>query len=231
RVSVDQKVIASTAIGRKNYWRVLASGVPVAGKRIHQCLDMIHDDMVQVWNFLDPELLLEKDEVKTKLWNVVNDLANVENASPNVGIRASAAAGGRVAAEVADARPPITIGLMKWLYDMYFQSPGIIQILMAYIVDLTAILEGILHLIQPLPQDAADARAQPLSQELIFLAVEAYNESDAKKHAHAQIKDFVRTVQHIFNRDRVFEKVSSLLEAQRFDPGAECKRRARELVH
>ncbi|KAG8983011.1 hypothetical protein FRB93_007712 [Tulasnella sp. JGI-2019a] len=155
--------------------------------------------------------LLERDEVKIKLWNVVNDLANEDSANPNA---------------------PITVKTtvpVKWLYGVYRQTPGIIQILMAYIVDLTAILEGVLHLIQPRSQDAAEAWAQPLSQELIFLAVEAYNESDAKKHAHAQIKDFVRTVQHIFNRDRVFEKVSSLLEAQRFDPGEEYKRRARRL--
>ncbi|KAG8977753.1 hypothetical protein FRB93_011820 [Tulasnella sp. JGI-2019a] len=192
-----------------------------------------------IWNFLDPELFLEREEVKVKLWEVVDDLAPKETTSPNAGIRASAAAGGGVAAIFGGAFPPaapivvpITVGatvLVKWLYDVYRQTPGIIQILMAYIVDLTAILEGVLHLIQPRSQDAAEARAQQLSQDLIFLAVEAYNKSDAKKQAHIHIKAFVGTVQNIFNRERVLGRVVSLLETQRFDPGEEYKRRARRL--
>ncbi|KAG8978534.1 hypothetical protein FRB93_011043 [Tulasnella sp. JGI-2019a] len=161
---------------------------------------MIHEDIVQAWDFLDPEMLLERKEVKAKLWEVVGDLAPKETTSPNADIRVSAGAWSGVIASV----------LRKWIYGVY-PAPDVIQILMAYIVDLTAILEGALHLIQSRPWGAAYARAHPLSQDLIFLALEAYNESEVKKRAHTQIKTFVRTTQNISKCERVFERVSSLL--------------------
>ncbi|KAG8998339.1 hypothetical protein FRB93_013815 [Tulasnella sp. JGI-2019a] len=75
---------------------------------------------------------------------------------------------------------PLVIGgvmLLKWLYNVYSQTPGIIRVLMAYIIDLTAILEGLHHLIQPRPGDNAEPQTLPLSGELILATVDAYNTS------------------------------------------------------
>jgi hypothetical protein len=33
------------------YWRGLASGVNFLGKDLRRCLEVIHDDIVSVWNF------------------------------------------------------------------------------------------------------------------------------------------------------------------------------------
>ncbi|KAG9001364.1 hypothetical protein FRB93_012140 [Tulasnella sp. JGI-2019a] len=225
RVSVHQKISASTAVGRKNYWRVLAPGISVSGKPIWQCLDMIHHDIVQVWNFQDPKSLLKSTKMKTLMRVVVSDL--YQEPDPNNGMfRGAGAAVGiinAVASLFSTGVPigPLVIGgvmLLKWIYDIYSQTPDIIRVLMAYIVDLTAILEGLHHLIQPRHDDSAEPQTKPLSDGLIDATVDAYNASANKIQSHTQITDFVGSVPNPFNRDSVLNKVISLLENQRFHP-------------
>lgn len=36
------------------YWRGLASSIHFPGKTLEQCLNRIHDDMIDIWNFNDP---------------------------------------------------------------------------------------------------------------------------------------------------------------------------------
>ncbi|KAG9001366.1 hypothetical protein FRB93_012142 [Tulasnella sp. JGI-2019a] len=225
RVSVHQKISASTAIGRKNYWRVLASGIPVAGKPIWQCLDMIHEDIVQVWNFLDPEYLLESDDIKILMCEVVSDLYQEPDRNDRVssGAGAGAAVANALTGLFCPGVPiePLVIGgvmFLKWLYSIYSQTPSNIRVLMAYIIDLTAILEGIHHVIQPRPGVGAETQTQPLSEELILTTASAYNASINKTRSHTQITDFVGSVPNPFNRDWVLNKVIGMLESQRFRP-------------
>ena len=51
QVSQSQPCSTSTYSDGTEYWRGLASGANFLGKDLRQCLEVIHDDIVDIWNF------------------------------------------------------------------------------------------------------------------------------------------------------------------------------------
>ncbi|KAG8855416.1 hypothetical protein FRB96_007074 [Tulasnella sp. 330] len=129
---------------------------------------------------------------------------------------------------------PIALGVAvgHWLYTVYQQTPGILRVLMGYIIDLTAILEGLFVLLraQSIPDEGALPR--PLTIGLINLTIEEYQESETKPQCHKLIKKFVGSRPNIFQvdyRDQVLQEVINLIENHRFVPSDECKQNAKAL--
>ena len=51
RVSQIQPCNTSTSSVAAEYWKGLASGANFMGRDLRQCLGVIHDDIVEIWNF------------------------------------------------------------------------------------------------------------------------------------------------------------------------------------
>jgi len=148
------------------------------------------------------------------------------------GSAATSAVGGIVGGLSGPAAPivvPIVAGVVigKWLYDVYMQTPGILRVLMGYIIDLTAILECLFLLIQA--QHGIGPRK--VTHKLIQLALTAYGESESKPQSHQAIKALVEDTS-IFqrgHRDTVLEEVKRLIQKHRFEPDRGLKEKAAQL--
>ncbi|KAI0246863.1 hypothetical protein BJV78DRAFT_97371 [Lactifluus subvellereus] len=53
RVSRDVKLQASIVVGQRRYWRSLGSSREFVGRTLEYCIDVIHTDIVDVWNLRD----------------------------------------------------------------------------------------------------------------------------------------------------------------------------------
>jgi hypothetical protein len=82
---------------------------------------------------------------------------------------------------------------------------------MAYIVDLTLIMQNIFWLVS--------IYQIPVSPRLIILACSAYKESTVMAHAHEEIRKHVeaQVVHHRLNRDHALSKIEELLNGNRIN--------------
>ncbi|KAJ7225083.1 hypothetical protein C8J57DRAFT_1481857 [Mycena rebaudengoi] len=75
RFSAKANIEASIRIGRKRYWRGLLSGI-FLGFSMRTVLDVLQQDIVNVWNMHDPENYLRKPEFLSLLSVLVEDLSD-----------------------------------------------------------------------------------------------------------------------------------------------------------
>jgi len=101
--------------------------------------------------------------------------------------------------------------LALWLYQTYQQSEETLRRLMAYIIDLTLVMQNLFWL------SVVDER--PMSRRLIKLALKAYNESPQKTRIHNAIVDYVKQagVFERAGRDGVLEKIEELINSHRIE--------------
>ncbi|KIK01801.1 hypothetical protein K443DRAFT_6597 [Laccaria amethystina LaAM-08-1] len=186
RVNPAMKIDAVIAIGKKRYWRGLASSANFPGKTIEACLRVLHTDIVRVWNIQDEFGHLESKEFRALMATLAGEqYEELLRASPVL-----AALIGLIGGLSGPAAPiviPIaaTAVLGKWVYDVYQQSALMVQRLMAYIVDFTIIMQVIFGLV-------INARLR-LSRRLIKLAFAAYNNSIERRQVHNEIKEHVKS--------------------------------------
>ncbi|KAI0245737.1 hypothetical protein BJV78DRAFT_262384 [Lactifluus subvellereus] len=74
-VSRDVKLQASIVVGQSRYWRSLKSSHEFAGQTLEYCIDIIHTDIVDVWNLRDQNKYLSSREFKAQMSHLVKDLA------------------------------------------------------------------------------------------------------------------------------------------------------------
>jgi len=101
--------------------------------------------------------------------------------------------------------------LAKWVYDVYQRSHDTLRRLMAYIVDLTLIMQNVFWL--------AAIYHVPVSRRLVKLAYVAYKESIVKTDVHEDIKKYVegQNVLDRLRRDSALEKIVELLNKNRIN--------------
>ncbi|KAG1721989.1 uncharacterized protein EDB91DRAFT_1088288 [Suillus paluster] len=186
RVDISLKIKASIAIGEKRYWRGLASSMDFAGFTMKDCLSVIHKDVIDVWNFNDPHDHLASSKFQEL---ILNDLDKEE--FPNTagsfkfGLSVVGAIIGIMTPLAAPFLPivaPIAAGVVmaKWVYDIYQQTNITLRRMMAYIVDLTCIMQ-IAFLLAP---------TGPISRRVIKIAIKAYDEA-GKSSVHSAIHSHV----------------------------------------
>jgi len=150
RVDPKLKIKASIDIGKRKYWKALGSTAAFKGNTVAACLQVLHIDIVRVWNFKDPHGYLYSDEFKDLMARLVGKLDVGSTANPNqtmmVGLSTVAAIAGIVSALSGPAAPivvPIaaSVVLAKWVHDVYQISRVVLQHFVAYIVDLTLVLQ------------------------------------------------------------------------------------------
>ncbi|OAX33211.1 hypothetical protein K503DRAFT_775849 [Rhizopogon vinicolor AM-OR11-026] len=188
RVDPKLKITTSIGVGKRKYWKALASATAFRGHTALACLEVLHTDIVRVWNFSDPHHYLDSKEFKTLMVTVVNHMDVGSIAQPNrtvtFGLSAVAAIAGITSALSGPAAPivvPImaTVVIGKWVYDVYQLSRVVLRHFIAYIVDLTLILQT-LYLVSD---------SQELSRRTIKLAVASYLKSATSADVHGRIQE------------------------------------------
>jgi len=147
RANTDLKVDASIDVGRLKYWSGLLSHTDITGKKLRQCLDVIHYDIVSVWNIRNSSYLAS-DDFKAKMTVLVDDLVsnhNTPTSSDSLTLTTVAALAGAASspAGIVILGVGSIVWIAKWLFDVYQNSAhniACVMGLMAYIVDLTIIM-------------------------------------------------------------------------------------------
>ncbi|KAF5365800.1 hypothetical protein D9757_012661 [Collybiopsis confluens] len=221
RASVDAKIDACIAVGRTKYWKSLASSLYFSGRPLTQCLRRIHDDMIDIWNFNDPDMLLKSLQFKLSLTTIVNDLVELDMLRVERGAISEVVTG--LIGIISDAVPgaalatvPIvaTLAIAQWLYAAYQKIPVILQLLMGYICDLSTVLQCLWWIMN------AHGPAVAVEPHFIDLAIRACNESGAPEVNHRRLRAFVAGTPtfEFRKRDRALDELIMIIESVRFLP-------------
>jgi len=125
RTSQDISIQASIEVGRSRYWRNLWSSLDFTDQTLENCVNVIHFDIIEIWNLYDRRKYLSSDQFKISMSHVVKDLA-VPTGGPSQ----------------SDWNIPRD-KFADWVYDVYRSSQENVRCMMGYIVDLTVILDEI----------------------------------------------------------------------------------------
>ncbi|KAJ8597151.1 hypothetical protein M405DRAFT_836649 [Rhizopogon salebrosus TDB-379] len=218
RVYPELKIRESIAVGKKSsvsprYWKALASSPNFEGYTIWDCLYVIHSDIVSVWNFDDPTCYLSSEEFRKLVVNGVEGLHVRTASDPNKALMASVPLIASIAGTVGALAGPaalivlpiaVSVALAKWAYDVYKQSFVVQQRFMAYIVDLTHILEMLFVIV--------GGSRKRLTRRAIKLALAAYLESEIKAQAYDKIRKY-----HDTPHNPVLQTIESLIMTQQSD--------------
>ncbi|KAG1719834.1 hypothetical protein EDB19DRAFT_624624 [Suillus lakei] len=206
RVDIGLKVKASIAIGKKRYWRGLASSMNFTGFTMWDALSVIHKDIVDVWNFNDPHCDLVNDKFKELILKDLDkdDFPDTARAF-GFGLSVVSAITNILIPLAGPFLPivvPIAAGvvLVKWAYDTYQRTNIVLQRIMTYIVDLTCIMQ-ILFLLAP---------TGSISRRVIKIAVKAY-EGAGKSNVHSAIQSHVSVTRS--GGDDALEEIVRLINA------------------
>ncbi|KAN0135817.1 hypothetical protein V8E53_006269 [Lactarius tabidus] len=123
RVCRDIVIQASIEAGRNGYWRNLGSRVEFNDQTLKNCVNIIHVDLVEIWNLSDKDRYLLSDEFKAKMSHLVKDLAKSHSQESDSYLT--------------------KVGFAKWVDSVYDGRPENVRCLIGYIVNLMVILDAI----------------------------------------------------------------------------------------
>ncbi|KAG6918821.1 hypothetical protein DXG01_011224 [Tephrocybe rancida] len=205
-------------VGRRKYWERLATSVNFPGKKLQQCLDVIHTDIIAVWQFVDPQDHLSSSYFKALMSNIVageggeNRIQGGPARGLVAGVSLVAGIAGIVSVLAGPAAPiviPIAASfvLAKWVYDMYQQTAVVLKLLMSYIIDLTLVLQNVFWL------QALTGYGQPLSRRIIKAGARAYYESNAKQTILFKIDKHLNGLNFSVGPDATLNTIVELIES------------------
>jgi hypothetical protein len=79
RANHDIIIQSSIEVGRARYWRSLWSSLDFADQTLKNCVNVIHIDIVEIWNLNDKNKYLLSDKFKANMSHLVKDLAGSAN--------------------------------------------------------------------------------------------------------------------------------------------------------
>ncbi|KAI6146085.1 hypothetical protein EDD17DRAFT_103672 [Pisolithus thermaeus] len=197
------KVNFSIDVGKQRYWKALGTSANFWGHTMRDCLAVIHTDIVSVWNFYDPCQYLDSKEFRDMMMHMVERVdAPVE---PNLPPPRSNTLSGNAIPLVALAPVILPLNvcftLGKWVHESYQRLQDVPKMFMAYIVDLTHVLEILFSL-------TARMMAKQLTRTAIKLAYKAYYHSEWMTFIHTDIRYFQCSSTA---RDEVLQKITSMI--------------------
>ncbi|KAI6042249.1 hypothetical protein EDC04DRAFT_3109017 [Pisolithus marmoratus] len=200
------KVEFSIDVGRQRYWMALGASANFLGYTMQNCLGVIHADIVLVWNFYDPCKYLDSKEFRDVMLNMVERVDAPAQSNSHLSRNDTLSEGGVPLIGLAPVMLPLNacLTLGKWAYERYQRLQDTPTKFMAYIIDLTHVLEILFSL-------TARMRAKQLTRTAIKLAYKAYLESDWVTHAHTDIRYFQCPTTA---RDAVLDKITSMIPSQ-----------------
>ncbi|KAI6108350.1 hypothetical protein F5141DRAFT_1028617 [Pisolithus sp. B1] len=201
------KIESSINVGKQRYWRALASSTNFWGFTMLDCLGVIHTDMISVWNFYDPSGYLSSKEFRDLMVNMIAEVDTPTESSPaSTNLTRSDTFSGPfplMAAAVVYLPFAAGLALVRWINESYQRLQNVHQKFMAYIVDLTHVLDILFAL-------KGNEGGKKLTRRAIKLAFNAYYASSWKGKVHDSIRQFKHT---ITDRDEIIEKIEALVLA------------------
>ncbi|KAL4065553.1 hypothetical protein V8B97DRAFT_1875211, partial [Scleroderma yunnanense] len=202
RVSPLLKIDESINVGKRRYWQAVVSGADFPGLKIRDCLGVIHTDVVKVWNFWDPSEMLDSAfrDGMLELVSLLDDPASIQPRPPKRSNTIEAMENDSLALV---ALIPVTaaFSIVKWAYNTYYRLPDVQRKFMAYIVDLTHVLDILFTL-------TAGKSEQALAPQILQRAIALYRESGRSTYVHDKIKSFPVSV---FSSNQVILEIECLV--------------------
>ncbi|KAF8265742.1 hypothetical protein EI94DRAFT_1734896 [Lactarius quietus] len=187
RVNHDIIIQASIEVGRSQYWRNLWSSLDFANQTLKNCVNIIHDDIVEIWNLNDKARYLSSNKFKAKMSRLVKDLAASANST-------SSSDQTRAGDDYAD-----------WFHDTYRDSQKNVRCVVGYIINLTVILDGLFRV-------AAGDMSPKHAQDVL----ERHVRSGHKDAIHRDIRNFITETFGIRfavqQKDLILERIIDLIK-------------------
>ncbi|KIK34233.1 hypothetical protein CY34DRAFT_98380 [Suillus luteus UH-Slu-Lm8-n1] len=212
RVHPGLKIKASIEVGKRRYWKALASSTTFKNCKTWDCLYVLHTDIVNVWNFYDPHRYLHSQEFREMIVKMVDKLEVEPTANPTktitIGLSMVGTIAGIVSALAGPAAPivvPIAAGavLAVWVHDVYQISHAVLQRFMSYIAHLTLVLQTLYLL----------SESQELTRRAIKLAVTSYLASPMSGEVHARIQEYDTQLTVLERADRdTLDKIVEVIQ-------------------
>ncbi|KAG1810388.1 uncharacterized protein HD556DRAFT_49062 [Suillus plorans] len=211
RVDPGLKIKASIEVGKKRYWNTLASSPTFKNRKMWDCLDVLHTDIVNVWNFHDPYHYLHSREFRELMTTVVDNIQVGPTADPT-NIKTPLSMVGAIAGIVSDlAGPtapivvPIAVGavLAAWVHEVYQISRPVLRRFMAYIIHLTLVLQTLFIV----------SESQDITPRAIKLAVTSYLASPTSGQVLTCIQDYDEQLNILERPDReILNKIIEVMQ-------------------
>ncbi|KZP26940.1 hypothetical protein FIBSPDRAFT_854283 [Athelia psychrophila] len=222
RASAQAKINSSIKVG---YWQGLASSAHFAGYTLEICLNTIHSEIVSGWNFCDPDNLLDNPsdpKFRKQIMAFAQEVTpEVSEASSRFSLGGINSAIG-VTTAIAGAVAPVTAvaGLsaifIRWITEIYKQTPDVLRCLMGHIVDLTLVMDSLFLNILPLKPP------RRLTWETVDDTLEEYKITRMPE-VHRQIREYVNasSFAQTLAADNADKKIVALIQQYRSkDPHA-----------
>jgi len=235
-VDIDKKVELVIKVGRKKYWRGLASSLHFPGLGLQACLSVLHKDLVIPWNINDPHQLLLSGDFESAITQLIesfqksSDMSDARKRfSKGIGLAGTVAGvAGAIAAPVAPiVVPTVFVGMLfaHWVHDIYTSTPKTVRCLMLYILHLFNLMHGLFSLTQLGQALQGEINQYPqgyeVTREDIEHIFEGYKKSEVFKRICIAVNDFIQRsdVLTYGNKDHVLNKLIELMDKEyRFIP-------------
>ncbi|GJJ08029.1 hypothetical protein Clacol_002236 [Clathrus columnatus] len=185
QVNASQKIETSISEGFKKYWLDLGTNVVFEGFLMWDCVSRIHRDILEIWNFNDPDGLLTGNEFCTQMVQLTQPiLIKSDKKEKDEGqsgyfsdLSDAVTVAGHIATGFAQALgvAGIAVATIKFLYKRYQRIPITSLYLASYITSLIIILRSLF--IQTLTQDPP----RPLTKDLVTFTWQTYVDNDANR--------------------------------------------------
>ncbi|KAJ7085903.1 hypothetical protein C8R44DRAFT_37955 [Mycena epipterygia] len=193
RASAELKINTCVEVGMKRYWAGLASSAHFPGSTLQKCLETVHKEMTESWNFYDPQDYLVNDKFMDQV-KIIAQLATPDEAEAkswfNSEDRKAAQTWIGLAGATFAANAGLIIGTLgvtawfaKFAADLYNNTPETLRCFMAYLIDLTLVLHELFYVL-PI------ASPRTVTEDSIAMAFERYNTSDLGR-VHSEIRRYV----------------------------------------
>lgn len=226
RVDSGLKIQALIKVGKERYWKALRSGPSFKNCQMWDCLDVLHTDIVEVWNFRDPHKYLRSQEFRKLILDMVDgtQVGPIADPDKTVTTRFSlvCTAASVLAGPAAPVVVPIAAGVVfgAWVYDIYQTSDVVLQRFMAYIAHLALVLRTLFIV----------SESQEVTRRAIKLAVEVYLTSPMCGEVVIRIQDHIRQLKVLERRDGdTLNKIEEVVQFYKIDAAEISK--LREKLH
>ncbi|KAI0246861.1 hypothetical protein BJV78DRAFT_1286036 [Lactifluus subvellereus] len=187
RASHNVIIEASIEVGRSRYWCDLGSSPHLRDEHVKNCLNIIHADIVDVWNLRDSNQYLSSETFKAKVRDLVQELTGIPTRIPS--------------GSKPNSTPGTGVPMPSWVNDPYCGTNENVCCVIGYVVDLTVILYHVFR------------SSRDVSTHLVQSTITNFTRSGYKDEIHNNIREFVTTMPTRMHpeRDVFMEKIIDLI--------------------
>ncbi|KAF9459645.1 hypothetical protein BDZ94DRAFT_1224347 [Collybia nuda] len=230
RINPDVKIRTSIEVGKQKYWRGLASNTTLPGITLRDFLEVVHTDIVKVWDFEDKHKFLLSREFKTLMLNSV-EVSGQRNPNRILvgGLPMLGAIAGIVSALSGPVAPiviPIaaSVLLALWAAEVWQKTRANLGRIMTYILNLTLVMQNLFwiqNILATKPQQGGGTSPErvsvPITRRFIKLAFQLYMNAADRDNLLTQIDDYTKKVAFSFvlpsGPDATINKIIELISS------------------